>query len=188
MAEDYPRIQARISSEIAGWLDGRAARMTAGSRHQQASTELALWRAALNVELRRIRLTLGQANCIADVLNGHGTPAAIGSRPGLIYAECYDAFQIARDIPLSPDVSSFGAKHGPEGCDPAKWEADLLDYLGRLSSVADHALMDAIAKWWDIPDVDPETMPANPTEEDHIALEAYRFGTVGIQVTTENQK
>lgn len=184
MADDNPRIQARISDGMAGWLDGRARRMNTGSRHQQAAAELAMWRDALSIELRRIRLTLGQANCIGDVLNGHLPGTMIGSRPGLVYAECYDAFQIARDIPLSrnPDVSSFGAKHGPEGCDPAKWEADLLNYLGTLSAVADHALLDAIAKWWDIPDTDPETMPDLPTDEYMTELEVYRFATVGLQV------
>lgn len=184
MADDNPRIQARISPETAGWLDGRARRMNTGSRHQQAAAELAMWRAALNIELSRIRLTLGQANCIGDVLNGHLPGTMIMSRPGLVYAECHDAFQIARDIPLSwnPDVSSFGAKHGPEGCDPEKWEADLLNYLGRLSAVADHALLDAIARWWDIPDADPEEMPGNPDGEYGTELEIYRFATVGLQV------
>jgi hypothetical protein len=162
MAEDSPRIQARISGEVAGWLDGRADRMHAGSRHQQAAAELALWRTALNIELGRIRLTLGQANCLADVLNGHMIAPMIASRPGLVYAECYDAFQIARDIPLASDVSSYGAKHGPKGCDPAEWEQDLLGYLGRLNAVADHALADAIARWWDIQGID--------------------FGSVGLEI------
>jgi len=182
MEDGSPRIQARISPEIAGWLDGRAGRMHGGSRNQQATTELALWRMVLDCELRRIRLTLAQANCIADVCNGFMLDAAIGSRPGLVYAECYDAFQIAREAPV-PDLSSYGAKWGPEGGDSAKWEQDLLDYLGKLSPAADHALRDAIAKWWDLPDPDPEGLPGDPTDEQAAELEVYRFRTVGLQVT-----
>jgi hypothetical protein len=178
--EDYPRIQARISGEIAGWLDGRAERMHGGSRHQQAATELGLWRSALNIELGRIRLTLGQANCIADVLNGYAMLPGLGSRPGLVYAECYDAFAIARESPV-PDLSSYGAKHGPEGCDPAKWEQDLLGYLGKLSTVADHALADAIAKWWDIQDIDWEGH--EPTEDEAREADIRLFGSVGLEVT-----
>jgi hypothetical protein len=184
MVEDYPRIQARISGEIAGWLDGRAERMHTGSRHQQAAAELGLWRSALNIELGRIRLTLGQANCIADVCNGWAMGPAIGSRPGLVYAECYDAFAIAREAPV-PDLSSYGAKWGPEGCDPKQWEQDLLDYLGKLNAVADHALMDAIAKWWDITGVEWDH---DPTEDEVREMEIHLFGTVGLEVTADKAR
>ena len=179
MAQDYPRIQARIRPEVAGWLDGRAGRMHGGSRHQQAATELGLWRSALGIELGRVRLTLEQANCVADVLNGPMLDAALGSRPGLVYAECYDAFAIAREAPV-PDLSSYGAKHGPEGCDPKQWEQELLDYLGKLSTVADHALRDAIARWWEI---EVEPMPDDATDEEREEREIYLFGTVGLRVT-----
>jgi hypothetical protein len=183
--EDYPRIQARIGNEIAGWLDGRAEQMHTGSRHQQAAVELGLWRSALYTELGRIRLTLGQANCIADVLNGSAMNPVIGSRPGLVYAECYDAFAIAREAPI-PDLSSYGAKWGPEGCDPAKWEQDLLDYLGKLNAVADHALMDAIAKWWDMPE--PDWEDHEPTEDEARELEITRFGYVRLEVTADKAR
>jgi hypothetical protein len=179
MTEDYPRVQVRISGEIAGWLNGRSDRMHTGSRHQQAAVELGLWRSALKIELGRIRLTLDRANCIGDVLNGHAMSPAVSSRPGLVYAECYDAFAIARETPV-PDLSSYGAKWGPEGSDPKQWEQDLLDYLGKLNSVADHALMDAIAKWWDIPETDWEGR--EPTEDEAREVGVRRFGYVGIEV------
>jgi hypothetical protein len=63
-------------------------------------------------------------------------------------AACYDEFRLARTGPV-PDVSWYRAKHGPEGCDPGKWEQALLDYLGSLGPVADYTLRDAIARWWE---------------------------------------
>lgn len=143
-----PRIQVRLGDDDALWLAGRAERMRTVSHNQvspnhQVILELSMWRGALTLELRRIRLTLAQASCIADVCNGWLMDAALGAGLGLVYAECYDAFKIARDVPagLDPEVSSFGAK----------WEIDeqvLLDYLRDLNPVADHALRDAIARWW----------------------------------------
>lgn len=175
-----PRIQARLTDDMAGWLAGREERMQQPRNHnRQAMTELGLWRAALEAELRRIRLTPGQANCIADVCNGWLMDASLGSRPGLVYAECYDAFRIARESP-GGDLSSYGAKHGPEGGDPAKWEQDLLDYLGRLGPVADHALRDAVARWWDLPQ---ETEWDHEPDEGEIREhEIVRWGYAGLQV------
>jgi hypothetical protein len=179
MAEDYPRIQARISDDAAQWLDGRAERMHTGSRHQQAAVELGLWRSALEIELGRIRLTLAQANCIMDVCNTGTVDAAVGSRPGLVYASCYDAFQIAREAPI-PDLSSYGAEWGPDGCDSAQWEQDLLDYLGTLNAVADHALRDAIARWWSLPDEEP--LPDDASEEEKAEAQIAQFASVGLRI------
>ena len=180
MAEGYPRIQSRISADIAEWLDGRAERMNGGSRHQQAAAELVLWRSVLDIELGRIRLTLGQANCIANVCSGWLMDAAVGSRPGLVYAECYDAFQIAREAPV-PDLSSYGAKWGPDARAAAQWEQDLLHYLGGLNAVADHALRDAISRWWQLPDEEP--LPEDATDEDAAKAQIARFAAVGLHVS-----
>lgn len=137
---DTSRIQSRLDAGTAAWLDSRGARMRLGSHHQQASAELALWQAALAAELRRIRLTAAEARCLADVMGGVTLTPAIG-RPGVCYAEASDAFRIAAERdPAS--ISSYGAKHGID-------EARLLDYLGRLGPAADHALADAISRWWD---------------------------------------
>lgn len=135
-----PRLQARLNDDDALWLAERSELMRTGSHNHQAILELSMWRGALAVELRRIRLTLAQASCIADVCNGWLMDATFGS---LVYAECYDAFKIARDVSagLNPEISSFGAK----------WEIDeqaLLDYLRDLNPVADHALRYAIVCWW----------------------------------------
>jgi hypothetical protein len=130
--------------------------MHGGNRHGQAQAELGMWRDALDGELRRVRLTLAQASCVADVLNGTALTPGVSGTLGIVYAECYEAFRLAREdrsgnplpAPLG-DVSSYGAKWGPEGTGPAKWEQELLDYLGRLGPAADMALRDAVARWWD---------------------------------------
>ncbi len=140
------RVQVRLSDAMASWLEDRAARMTAGNRHQQARAELNLWRATLAAELRRIRLTLGQAACIADVIGGSPIRPAVGLSVGSVYAQCYDAFRLARTGPAG-DVSSYGAKHGIE-------EGALLRKLGALGPAADQALADAISRWWDA-DLEP---------------------------------
>jgi hypothetical protein len=165
------RIQVRVDGTLAGWLEDRAQRMHTGSGHIQARSELELWHSALGSELRRIRLTLAQASCIADVCNGWLMDATMAGSLPLVYAECYDAFRIARDVApgLPPDVSSYGAKWGPEGSDPATWEQDLLSCLHGLSPVADHALRDAISRWWE-QDLEPTT---------------EGFAKVGLRVTGE---
>lgn len=173
MADDG-RVQFR-DVELAGWLRDRAKRMpftrdrrsTDGSPvNGQAKAELTLWRMALEAELGRIRITLAQASCIADVLNVGVLEAALGAPLGLAYAECYDAFRFARTGP-APDVSSYGAKWGPEDGDPAKWEQELLELLGALGPAADFALRDAISRWW--------KSDGEPTVEG--------FAAVGLRVT-----
>jgi hypothetical protein len=176
MASNDRDVHFRLTEGLAGWIDGRMQRMHGGNRHGQAQAELGMWRDTLAGELRRIRLTLGQAACVADVLNGTMLTPGIAASLGIAYAECYDAFRLAREdrsgnplpAPLS-DVSSYGAKHGPEGTDPAQWEQDLLDYLGRLGPAADMALRDAIARWWD--------EKREPTREG--------FAAVGVMIPAE---
>jgi hypothetical protein len=135
------RVQVRVDPATARWLADRAGRMHTGSTHLQAKTELDLWRAVLSVELRRIRLTLAEASCLADILNASMLDATIvGGGVGIAYAEAYDAFRLARESPL-PGESSYAAK----------WDIDedrLLDVLSRLGPAGDHALRDAFSRWW----------------------------------------
>jgi hypothetical protein len=138
-AETSPRIQARMARDLAAWLDARSGRMLTGGRNQQAITELGLWRMALDAELRTIRLTVPQAACIADVLDGTMITASIAGSLPVAYAECAVAFEAAKDSPI-PEESAYGPTWGID-------EDQLLAYLRRLSPVADHALRDAIASW-----------------------------------------
>lgn len=155
MAPSKNDVHFRVSETIAKWLDTRAglngpddqddgAREDARrrSRHGQAKTELEMWHSVLTTELKRIRLTVEQASCLADILNGVLTTPGVGVSMGLAWMECTDAFSLATGI------SSYGRKWGPEGCDPDKWEADFLDYLRDLGPAADTALRYAIAEWW----------------------------------------
>src|SRR5690606_38762232 len=92
---------------------------------------------ALAAELRRIRLTLEQANFLASILNGTTLGAALG--PTVFY-EAADAFEISRTSPLADTEYP-----GENGID----EEALLAYLRGLGPTADHALADAISRWWD---------------------------------------
>lgn len=160
------RIQTRISEDLEAWLAGRSGRFHTGSVDRQARTELELWHSALDAELRRIRLTLAQAMCIADVCNGYMLSPGIASNVGMVHAECYDAFRGARIGPGGVnmgDTASYGAKWGID-------ERALLDYLDSLGPAADHALHDAIVRWW---------------EDDDRGDSAAGFAKVGLRVTDD---
>lgn len=161
-------IRFRPDDRVTDWLyrSTKLAR-TGVSPSMQAKADLALLQVICDAELRRVRLTLAQAKCIADVLNGAITDATIGVGLGLAYAECYDAFQLAREGVPEPDASPYGAKWGPKESDPAKFEQDLLEVLGRLGPAADYALRRAVASWWD------NQAPAS----------AEGFASVGIRIT-----
>ncbi|MFD9151509.1 hypothetical protein [Streptomyces diastaticus] len=134
------RIQTRVEEDLADWLTERDLRMHTGSHHIQAKLELGMWRRALAAELRRIRLTLNQANLIASVLSGTVmTPEIVGSAPAVLM-EVGDAFHLARETPL-PGEAPYGET----------WSVDedaLLHYLRTLGPTADHALFDAVSRWW----------------------------------------
>lgn len=129
------RIQTRVSTELHEWLSGRGKLMHEAGADLQARTELEMWRAALAAELRRIRLTLAQMNCIADVAKGSMlSPGAIAINIPLVYAGCFDEFGLDGD-------GSYGKKWGID-------EQELLTYLQGLGPTADHALAGAVARWW----------------------------------------
>ncbi|MGV9383525.1 hypothetical protein ACWDRB_47465 [Nonomuraea sp. NPDC003707] len=128
-----------LDNDTSAWLEQRADTMRTGCADMQAAIELGLWRDALAIELSRLRLSLGQARCLTDVLTGHLMSPGLGLTPGLVYADCRDAFGSAGGYP----PGYFGTKWGID-------EQALLDYLGALSPVADHALLDAITRWCEV--------------------------------------
>ena len=137
------RVEFRASAPAAAFLASRRDRMPgeqAGSLDTQARTELELWQSVLAAELARIRLTLPQAAAIADVLGGPQMTAGISPGIGRVFAQCHEAFTLARSGPAG-DYGSYGRKHGFN-------EDDLLRYLGSLGPAADHALADAFSRWW----------------------------------------
>lgn len=128
--------QFRLDDGTLDWLTDRAHRMHAMSPHVQARTEIELWRMALTTELRRLRFTLGEINCIADILNGTLLSPGMMVNLPLTWAEAEDAFSFATG------QASYGTK----------WEIGeraLLAKLRILGPAADHALHDAVSRWWE---------------------------------------
>ncbi|MFI9186881.1 hypothetical protein ACIGXG_32205 [Streptomyces goshikiensis] len=136
------RISTRLSGDVTAWLEDRTERMMTGSKDIQARLELGVWRNALMAELRRIRLTVDQANCLADVMNGTTMDAALAGSAGIVFYSAADAFQLVHESPF-PGESTYGAKWGID-------EEALLNYLRGLGPTADHSLHDAISRWWEL--------------------------------------
>lgn len=132
------RIQVRIpeGGDLDQWLTNRSERMLSGSVSVQARTELELWHIVIDGELRRLRMPLAWMNCIGDILNSSMLDSTIGTDTGIIWHEAHDAFRLATGI------SSYGAKWAIN-------EKDLLDWLEKLGPAADHALRDAVSRWWE---------------------------------------
>lgn len=126
------RLQVRITDNLAQWLAGRSTRMMTASPDLQARVELGMWQSALALELRRHRFTLAEACLIADVLNGTTVQPSMGNA---VRFEVEDALRPAVGI------SSDGGKGEVD-------QAELMAKIGQLGPVADHALADAIARWW----------------------------------------
>jgi hypothetical protein len=132
------RIQFRAGDQLFAFLAGRSLRMGTRSADLQARAEIETWRDVMAAELRRVPLTVGEANCLASILKGHRPSSGPASASiGVCYAEAEQAFHLAREI----------AERAPAG----KWwgidEDALLDRLRRLGPAADLALQDAIAHW-----------------------------------------
>lgn len=139
MASSDTRLQVRLGEGLHAWLTDRAARYASPSRHEHGRAELGMWRDVMAAELRRIRLTLPQARCIAQVIDGPLLTPGVPARLGMVYAEVYDAFRIFEDSPTNDDEAFPLDEDGRK---------ELLDYLGRLGPAADMALYDAFSRWW----------------------------------------
>jgi hypothetical protein len=73
------RVTVRLSAELIYHLASRARRTASGQPPQaQIVTEVALLRSLLDLELRRVPLTVAEAGCLADVLNGALVADALG--------------------------------------------------------------------------------------------------------------
>jgi len=123
-------LSVRVDDSTVGWLSGRAeARMLPVSPAQRARQELALWREHLAAELRRLRLTLAEANLLASCLQGVILDDAVG-------------------LPAAFAVAEVGQSH-PDTSDV--WGVDvsgLREWLITAGPTANHALVDACARWW----------------------------------------
>jgi hypothetical protein len=138
---DSPRLQVRVSADLERWIADRAERVgvTPRSTDLQLRAELEMWREGLALELARIGLSVAEASALADVVGGPLLWAGLGAS---VRFQAEDAFRIAREAdPSGGAVSSYGAKHGID-------EGALLVKLAALGPVGDHALADALSRWW----------------------------------------
>lgn len=129
-------VKVRVPADLVDWLKGRAARtMTQEPIGPRARTELVLWRGHLAAELARLRLTLAELGCLADILNGTIADDSIAvGRVSALAAEVIDG--------LRGDPGAYGDKWGID-------ERALEDLALNLGPTATHALRDAIARWWE---------------------------------------
>jgi hypothetical protein len=164
------RIQCRIPAELHDWLHERSGLSMRNSTDQQAEEDLGLLRMILDAELRGVRLTLGQAMCVADALKGTDLKPAVGGPLGLAFTGCCDAFMDARMGPV-PGQSSYGAKWSPAPEMWEEWEDFLLGYLQALRPAADYALRYAVALWW----------------ERNLGATPEGFAAVGLRIITIGQ-
>ncbi len=151
MAETEPRIQVRVSTDLDRWLRDRTDRsLSREGVGSQLRMEVELWREHLKAELARVPLTVAEASCLADVAGGPMIhQPVVGTK---LRYETEDSFA------LYP--GSYGEKWGID-------EGLLLDRLRRLGPTADHALCDALSRWW----------------QDDLKADAAGFQSVGINIT-----
>lgn len=168
--EDSERLQFRVTGRMAEWLDARSRLSLNPGPDLQAKADLTLLRDILETELRGIRLTIEQALCVTEVLNGTVLEPFIGTPFGIAYTNAYDAFQDGRRGPVR-GVSTYGAKYG-HAEDWEEWEDTLLAYLQQLTPTQDYTLRCAIARWWQLPGDDVGADEA----------EIARFRSVGLMV------
>jgi hypothetical protein len=132
MAE-YP-VAFAGTEDLIEWLRGRAERsMTQGSAGMRAKTEIGMWRSVLVTELQRQRWTLAELGLLADCHNGTIITDGIAINIGIVAAGVIDCFQM--------DPGMYGQHHGLD-------EDEMTKKLLPIGPAADHALADAIARWW----------------------------------------
>lgn len=150
------RVDFAADAELRGWLESRAERVTGmpgpgfpgASLSQQGKAELALWRTALELSLAEIPpMTLGQCLALAHVAAGPVISAAMKAPEGrpVTWGAAAVAFADARAPvgKLPPHPGNFYSNmHGID-------EDATLALLAGLTVIQDHALADALSRWWE---------------------------------------
>jgi len=133
MAKDL--IQFAGDPALIAWLDGRAKRSAQlASPGKRARTEILMWRDALTQEPRRQRWTLRELALLAEVHHGVIPMNAIATNIGMAAGGIIDG--------LHDDLATTDEKWDV-------YENALTKKLLDLGPTADHALIDAIARWWE---------------------------------------
>ena len=130
------RIQFRAEPNLLDWLADRAERYSCGgSIHLAAENDLLAFREVLDAERQRLRFTVAELNCLADLTKT--TVIEPLKSIGSLAHELDDAIRLAREYP--DDEEDF----------PAKWGADADDLLRKLRALSpggELALLDILNK------------------------------------------
>lgn len=123
-------LSVRVDDDLAGWLAGRAEqRMLPVSPAQRARQEIALWREHLAAELRRLPLTLAEANLLASCVQGVILDDSVG-------------------LPAAFAIAEAGVLHTETADEQGLDVEGLWKRLIAAGPTANHALVDACARWW----------------------------------------
>lgn len=108
-------------------MEGRISRSTEPTgMSARVTTEIELWRTVLSAELAQQRWTIDDLETIAQALSSPLIPDTVSATTPRAATEVIEAAHIAR-VELDPG---------------------LLAKMLRLGPAADHALRDAICRWW----------------------------------------
>lgn len=162
-----PRLAVALPEDTRAWVDQVAA-CADDPPAATAATLLRAMRHAHTAELRRIPLTVPEADVLAAILgNDLQLGSAVGSRT---FHQVSDALDLAHQ--LGPDTLTYANQFGVD-------EDALLTKLRRLGPSADLALRIAIALSWDYrPEADVRNAIKN-------TIEAYRNAGLTIIDTPE---
>ena len=147
-----PRVEFRATGGLGAWLESRRERTVLARDRDgggtalgmQARLELALWRDVLAAELAAMPpIPLAWADALTEVTGGEQMSAAIAAvRPdGSHYPVLWAEWSVRRaDIAGHPG-NTFAARYGLD-------EDKLDSWLKSLSPARDHAVRDALSRWW----------------------------------------
>jgi hypothetical protein len=176
-----PNVQFRATGGLGSWLASRQERTIlagGGGLGMQGRLELSLWRDVLTAELAALPpIPLAWADVLTEVSGGEQMSAAVASvrDDGSWWPVLWAEWAVRRqDTGGHPD-NTFAARYGID--------EDALDqWLRALSPARDHAVRDALSRWW--AEVWPMDGARGGEEDGELqAVSVAGFAIVGLRVT-----
>lgn len=181
-----PQVQFRATGGLGSWLASRRERTIlaadrggdASKLGMQARMELSLWRDVLAAELASMApVPLAWADVLTEVSGGEQMSAAVAAvrDDGTWWPVLWAEWAVRRqDTGGHPD-NTFAARYGID-------EEAVDGWLRSLSPARDHAVRDALSRWW--ADVWPmDGARGGEGDSEFQAVSAAGFAIVGLRVT-----